>query len=142
MPRTIASGSQPATKLLPASSVSGRSNASRNTTTGTPKSEHSSGAVPLSDSTQKACFCKLLNAKNPTGMNNMKAKKQEELTSEKRSLKGEWSPASWGTQIRSYVLHPYKMVKDLRTNVETSDTDAVLEGKIDEFIESQLKLNK
>ena len=69
-------------------------------------------------------------------------KKQEELTSEKRSLKGEWSPASWGTQIRSYVLHPYKMVKDLRTNVETSDTDAVLEGKIDEFIESQLKLNK
>jgi len=47
---------------------------------------------------------------------------------------------AWGSQIRSYVLHPYKMVKDLRTGFETSNTTVVLDGGLDEFVEEYLKL--
>lgn len=65
------------------------------------------------------------------------AKAKEQDT--KKELKGQYRPASWGTQIRSYVLHPYKMVKDLRTRVETANCEAVLDGDLDDFIETELR---
>jgi peptide chain release factor 2 len=67
---------------------------------------------------------------------------QEKAKATKVEIKGEYHPASWGTQIRSYVLHPYKMVKDLRTEVETGNTEAVLDGEIDQFIEAELQMVK
>lgn len=69
------------------------------------------------------------------------ARAEAEKESNVKQLKGEYRPAAWGTQIRSYVLHPYKMVKDLRTSVETSDTEAVLDGDLDLFVEAELKGN-
>jgi peptide chain release factor 2 len=54
--------------------------------------------------------------------------------------KGTHTNASWGTQIRNYVLHPYQLVKDTRTEVETSDTAGVLDGDLDQFIIEEIKL--
>ncbi|GAC1320737.1 MAG: peptide chain release factor 2 [Chloroflexota bacterium] len=63
----------------------------------------------------------------------------EEREAEQSRLKGAHVAAGWGNQIRSYVLHPYKMVKDERTKYETSNTTAVLDGDLDAFIESFLR---
>jgi peptide chain release factor 2 len=64
---------------------------------------------------------------------------QQKLDEEQARLKGEHVSAGWGNQIRSYVLHPYHMIKDLRTDHETGNTAAVLDGDIQPFIEAYLQ---
>lgn len=66
-------------------------------------------------------------------------RQEEERKKEEQKLRGEYKTPGWGNQIRSYVLHPYHMVKDLRTGFETANTDAVLDGDIDGFVEAELK---
>jgi peptide chain release factor 2 len=64
---------------------------------------------------------------------------EEERKKEETKLKGGYKTPGWGNQIRSYVLHPYKMVKDLRTGYETSNAEAVLDGDLDSFIDEELR---
>lgn len=91
-----------------------------------------------------ACQSERSQAQNKeTAMKLLKAKLHQryaiEQQEEKSKIRGEYKSAEWSNQIRSYVLHPYKMVKDHRTGMETSNTEKVLEGEIDEFIEAYLK---
>jgi peptide chain release factor 2 len=65
--------------------------------------------------------------------------KQEEQEEQLAELRGEYTKAEWGSQIRSYVLHPYQMVKDHRTNLEVGNAQAVLDGDIDSLIEAYLR---
>lgn len=67
---------------------------------------------------------------------------EAERQAEKQKIRGAYTSAEWGNQIRSYVLHPYQMVKDHRTKAETSDTIGVLDGKLDEFVEAYLRWSK
>jgi peptide chain release factor 2 len=63
----------------------------------------------------------------------------EERRKKEEQLKGGYKMPGWGNQIRSYVLHPYHMIKDLRTNFETAKTDTVLDGDLDSFIDEELR---
>lgn len=65
--------------------------------------------------------------------------KQEEQDEQISELRGEYTKAEWGSQIRSYVLHPYQLVKDHRTDYEMGNTQAVLDGELDPFIEAYLR---
>jgi peptide chain release factor 2 len=67
---------------------------------------------------------------------------EEKKKKELQGIKGEKISASWGNQIRSYVLHPYKLVKDLRTGVESGNPDDILDGNLDQFIEEEIRLIK
>ncbi|MCK4899325.1 MAG: peptide chain release factor 2, partial [Anaerolineales bacterium] len=67
--------------------------------------------------------------------------KQQEQAEHLAELRGEFQKVEWGSQIRSYVLHPYQMVKDHRTNHETGNAQSVLDGDIDSFIEAYLRAN-
>ncbi len=78
-----------------------------------------------------------------TAMKMLKAKlyalKEDEKKVEASKISGEKTEMGWGNQIRSYVLHPYQMVKDLRTGVETGNTAAVLNGDLDQFVDAWIK---
>lgn len=82
-------------------------------------------------------------ANKEQAMNMLKAKLYQkgldEKAQEMAAIKGEQKEIGWGSQIRSYVFHPYSMVKDHRTSVESGNTDAVMDGDIDNFIEAYLR---
>lgn len=79
-----------------------------------------------------------------TAMQILKAKlfalREEEMAKEKKELRGEFHSAEWGNQIRNYVIHPYQLVKDARTDFETTETDKVLDGDLDRFVEAYLRM--
>ena len=83
----------------------------------------------------RATAMKMLKAK----LYEMEERKRKDAAAAQR---GEQMENGWGSQIRSYVLQPYQMVKDLRTDVETSDTAGVLDGELDRFVEAYLKWNR
>lgn len=68
--------------------------------------------------------------------------KRAEKEEERAVLRGEYTKAEWGSQIRSYVLHPYQMVKDHRTDFQVGNAQAVLDGDLDAFMEDYLKSNE
>lgn len=81
------------------------------------------------------------NRKRATGMllSKLHQLKEEEKKKEISKIKGKRVSIEWGNQIRSYVLHPYKLVKDLRTGIKTSNVEGVLDGNLDTLIEAEIK---
>ena len=67
------------------------------------------------------------------------AQDEEERANALDQIAGKQAQVGWGSQIRSYVLQPYQMVKDLRTNIETGNVTAVLDGELDQFMEGYLR---
>jgi peptide chain release factor 2 len=66
--------------------------------------------------------------------------KEQEAQEKMNEMKGEMKKIEWGSQIRSYVFHPYNMVKDHRTNAETGNIQAVMDGDLDLFIHTYLQM--
>jgi peptide chain release factor 2 len=101
--------------------------------------KHTPTGIVVTASTERS---QLQNRENAMALLRAKLweRQQAEQEAEEKALKGEHKLGSWGNQIRSYVLHPYHMVKDLRTDVETSDTEAVLNGDLNQFIESEVRM--
>ena len=64
---------------------------------------------------------------------------EEQRASEIKQIRGDAVKAEWGQQIRNYVFHPYKLVKDVRTGLETSDIVSVMDGELEPFIKAYLK---
>ena len=72
-------------------------------------------------------------------MSKLKALEEDKLQKETQEIRGEFKSAEWGNQIRSYVIHPYKLVKDHRTAYESTNPGEVLDGYLDEFVEKYLE---
>jgi len=68
-------------------------------------------------------------------------RKEQEQEEKIKKIKGKKAIPAWGNQIRSYILHPYKLVKDHRTKVETTEVEKVLDGDLDKFIEAEIKIS-
>jgi len=65
---------------------------------------------------------------------------EDKRDNELKNIKGEHKIAGWGNQIRNYVLHPYKLVKDLRTSIESTNPESILDGELIPFIDAQVRL--
>jgi peptide chain release factor 2 len=75
-------------------------------------------------------------------LSRLQQRKEQEEEAERLKLRGEYKSPEWGNQIRNYVLHPYHLVKDVRTKHETADDERILDGDLDEFIEAYLRWGK
>lgn len=108
-----------------------------NTTDSAIRITHSPSGIVVSCQNQRS-----QHKNKATAMKILKAKlyQREEKKRLEEQNSGPKEENAWGSQIRSYVLHPYQMIKDLRTNVETSNTTAVLDGDIDQFIDAFLRM--
>lgn len=108
-----------------------------NTTDSAVRITHIPTGIVVSCQNERSQLQNRASAMTVLGAKLLERKRQEELAT-MNELRGE-STTSWGTQIRNYVLHPYQIVKDLRTGVEAGNPTAVLDGDIDEFIEGEIR---